>query len=311
MCKVLRREILMGDLRQEQRKKYIAEKKKNRKKKKAAKATKKDNPQLKAALSNVPLTDDIESEWEDQDHADPPSSSFDDTNNEIAQQIFEKKEPSITPVEDSKPIFPIPKLSPAPELLNLSYKFEPRVHGSTFILHASYTFTPHSPMTKDFLSLLESFVFSFCPHITTHSNSRGGKMLPDRSFSQTYVGASETRPSLLSSNLTDSGNLNADEFKSYRQSCGFCWTDYQVNVKSRVVGIPRVTEVCFEFWYGLGSGSGDGKWDTFLPKRDGADDAEKCDPLGTDFVKGAIRSMWEDAESPVQELGKDRREDEL
>jgi hypothetical protein len=301
-------QVLMKKIRQDQRKKEKAEKKKKKKKRKVAKAAKKDETHVKATLNNVPLFDDFESEWEDQDHAAPSNSSFAETSNDTTQYIRKEKERSSPPVQDLGPNSPYPKLLLEPELLNLSYRFEPRVHGSTFILHASYIFTPKPPTKTDFLSLLESFEFRFCPHITSHKNSCGGKMLPDRSFIQTCVGASKTRPSLLSSSIQYSANLNTEEVKSYRQSCGFCWTDYQVSVKSRMLGAPKVSEVCYEFWYGLGRG-GDGKWDTFLPKQDDADGTEDCTPLGAEFVKGAIRSMWEDAEIPHQEV-KDKREHE-
>jgi hypothetical protein len=175
-----------------------------------------------------------------------------------------------------KPSSPTP--ASEPYLLNLKYKFDPRVNSSKFLLHASYIFTNPSPTKTNLLFPLNTHNLPFCPHVTSAKNCKGGQILPDNLLSQLFIRSTKERPKF-------------EEVKTYTESCAYCWTDYQVSVCLRVVGVPRVVRVEFEFWHDLGDCNGDAKWDCFKPRTDD----EECTSLGESFVKGQTRKLWENA----------------
>jgi hypothetical protein len=257
--------------RQKERKHREADKEKKKARKKAAKADKKTNAHIKTTLDSVPCTDGIDSEWECENFEGHSGCSSDETRQETTKQTLKTEDHSSLQAESTKPHSPSQKPSPDLHFVNLSYMFSPRVHPSTFYLYAYYTFTSQKHAKASLLSLLSALDFRFCPHITSRTNSTGGNMLPDSSFLQTYVGASETRPIGMSAGSENSSKPKAEEVKTYKQSCDFCTTEYQVSVKISTAGLPRVTEVCFAFQYCLGSASIDGRWDAFLLKKEGAD----------------------------------------
>jgi hypothetical protein len=235
---------------------------------------------------------ETESVWEDQDHAEPSRSRTLNSKSTSTKKGKETKKSPKSREETQKPD-PHPSVlldttptsipSTKPHLLNLAYKFNPRINSGTFLLHAAYIFTNPSPTKTNLLLPLQSQSFRFCPHITSSQNSKGGQILPDTLFSQLFIRSSKDRPKI-------------DEMLTYKESCSYCSTDYQVSVCLRMVGVPRVVRVEFEFWYELGDGKGDGKWDYFRPRAERDEGNEECIGLGEDFVKGRVRKKWEEAE---------------
>jgi hypothetical protein len=273
-------------LREKERTRKKAEKqeRKRERKKKAS-----DKKLAKVMPCADPLAQHLDSGWEDQDQAVPGRGT-----SKQAKDVKDKPKPSNDVLHPHPTVFldntPIQIPLSTPEILTVKYSMHPRVHNSSFLLHACYEFNTKS--SANLLGLVKAQNFRFCPHTTSSTNSSGGQILPDTSCIQNFI-------------RSPKGKTKVYETLEYEASCRGCETDYQVGVECNVVGVPRVERVLFDFWYFFCDGNDIG----FLPAATKGV-AESCAMIEKIVDKGGIRKLWDDA-GVVDQVEEDEDEDVL